>query len=64
MDSTYICPECGQEYDEPGVCDSCQVDLIEDGGDEELGDDTDELGDEEDSQDSFGGGDDEEEGYS
>ncbi|MBI4272303.1 hypothetical protein HY621_00415 [Candidatus Uhrbacteria bacterium] len=37
MDSVYICPECGQEYDEPGICDSCQVELIEEGGDEELG---------------------------
>lgn len=35
MDSVYICPECGQEYDEPGICDSCQVELIEEGGDEE-----------------------------
>lgn len=32
MDSIYICPECGQEYDEPGICDSCQVELIEEGG--------------------------------
>lgn len=62
MDSTYICPECGQEYDEPGVCDSCQVDLIEDGGDEEFGsEESDELGEDEDLGDSFGGSDDEEE---
>ncbi len=38
MDSIYICPECGQEYDEPGICDSCQVELIEEGGsDDEQG---------------------------
>ncbi len=38
MDSVYICPECGQEYDESGICDSCQVELIEEGGDEESAD--------------------------
>lgn len=35
MDSAYICPDCGQEYDEAGVCDSCQVELIEEGGKED-----------------------------
>ncbi len=45
MDSVYICPECGQEYDEPGICDSCQVELIEEGGDEEGGDEASALRD-------------------
>ncbi len=35
MDSIYICPDCGQEYDEPGLCDSCQVELIEEGASED-----------------------------
>ncbi|MBI2484296.1 hypothetical protein HYV71_03885 [Candidatus Uhrbacteria bacterium] len=61
MDSTYVCPECGQEYDEPGVCDSCQVDLIEDGGDKDLEfDGTDELQEDQGTGDSFDAGNDEE----
>ncbi len=25
--SDYICPQCGQTYDIPGVCDICGIDL-------------------------------------
>lgn len=25
--SDYVCPQCGQTYDIPGVCDVCGVDL-------------------------------------
>ncbi|MEK7648933.1 MAG: hypothetical protein AAB400_03380 [Patescibacteria group bacterium] len=43
--SDYLCPQCGQTYDLPGVCDVCGVDLQPNDGDtnEEEGD---ELNDE------------------
>jgi hypothetical protein len=27
MAKKYVCPECGEEYDEPGQCDNCADDM-------------------------------------
>ncbi len=75
--SDYICPQCGQTYDMPGVCDICGVDLQPNdtkSDDEEEGfdnlndegfDDTEEVGDDILGEDEEGeeGGDDDEEGF-
>ncbi|MDO8489935.1 MAG: hypothetical protein Q7S47_00790 [bacterium] len=52
MLDNYVCPQCGAEYDAPGVCETCQVALQEpDEVDELEGFQTDEEEEEEDEDD-------------
>ena len=39
MEKIYVCTQCGAEYDAPGVCEMCDIELIpeKDSDDESLG---------------------------
>ena len=57
MDKIYICTQCNAEYDAPGICEMCDIELIpekDDSSDDDGEKDTDRFGEFADEDDEIG----------
>lgn len=54
MSDTYLCKQCGAEYDAPGLCETCQIELVaEDEREEDTGFHEEDFSGTEDEENSF-----------